>query len=133
MSGLKDIKPLVAVPDITIYYFWGVVILTILTISILFYFLFKNSRRYRVRKQKDMLVLQKNLALEKILNLNYEDSKSCVYDFTLLSSYLIKDKETEILRDEILKKIYKYKYKKDTPELSDSVIEMMKEFVEKVK
>ncbi len=132
MSGLKDIKPLVVVPDISIYYFWGIVILTILTISMLFYFLFKNSRRYIVRGQKDRVLLQKNLALEKILNLNYEDSKSCVYDFTLLSSYLIKDKETKILRDEILKRIYKYKYKKDTPELPDSVIEMMKKFVSKV-
>jgi len=131
MNGLKDIKPLMSVPDVTIYYFWGLIILFILSISIIFYFLFKNSH-YRIKKRKNLSLLQKELALKKLLNLNYKDSKSCVYDFTIASSYLVKNEETKILRDKILKKIDKYKYVRNSPKLTTQIIQMMQSFIKKI-
>ena len=112
MQGLKDIKPLVEVPDNSLLILMLIMIaLLILTIGA--YIWYKRPRRRRRKKPTP-----RELAQGKLKGLDFTDTKKAVYDFSEAMHLLIPDEKKTAL-DALLKKLEIYKYKKSIPALSD--------------
>ena len=127
MQGLKDIKPLLDVPDITIYYFFVFIVVCFILLTLIAYILNKKYFNYK----RKLSLSKKTIAIKRLKDLNFDDTKECVYEFTLLSYFVINSKETQQLQRYILKELEVYKYREKVPKLSFEIEEKMKLFIKK--
>ena len=125
MQGLKDIKPLVAVPDHSLLILLGLMIALLIMIGALVAWLKRPKRRRRKK------LSPKEKALQTLKAISFEDTKKSVYDFSENMHILIPDEKKEQLQ-KLLKKLEVYKYKKEVPSLSDADKKVMKSMIEEV-
>jgi len=125
MEKLKDIKDIVEVHEYSFYIFMGLTVFIIILLSLGIY-LFKNRRR---RRKKPTL---KQIALEKLKNLDYSNTKETVYGFEENSLLFINEDNKDEF-ESIKKELEIYKYKKDIPPLDSSVEKRVKDFIGKLK
>ncbi len=125
MEKLKDIKDIVEVPDNSIFIVIGLVVTLLIIISLALY-LFKNRRKRRKK------LTQKEIALERLQNIDYSDAKLVVYRFEELSRLFLDDKNRDEF-ESISKELIIYKYKKDIPPLDSKVEERIKIFIGELK
>ena len=125
LSQLKDIKPLVAVPDNSIYIFSGVVILILLIISFAIY-------KYLTRVKKSKQLSQKQLAFKRLKNLNFNNTKDVVYSFSVDGFLFVNDKNKAEF-EQIEKQLEAYKYKKQIEKLPKELEEKIKKFIKGIK
>jgi len=104
LDKLRDIKPIVAVPDDSLYIFILCVVLAIIVIAFLLYFIYKKSKKEKY-----------------IFDLN--DAKKTAYQLI----EIIRDKEDS---KEYIDKLHQYTYKKEVPPFDK---ELFKEIVKKFK
>ncbi len=112
MQGLKDIKPLVEVPDHSLLVLL-LIMIALVALGIGLYLWYKKPRRRRRKKPT-----ARELAQEQLKTLDFTDTKKAVYDFSEAMHLLIPDEKKETLQA-LLKKLEIYKYKKSIPTLSD--------------
>ncbi len=125
MQGLKDIKPLVAVPDYSLWMLIGLILLSAL-IMIALYFWFKKPKRKR-RKRKT----EKEIAKEALQNIDFSDSKKAVYEFSAYAPILTHQEEQAQLA-KVIEKLTPYKYKKEVPPLSEADKKAMQKIIKEV-
>ncbi|GEM_PF-4526165 len=118
---LKDIQDIVQIPDSSFMLF--VLLFLSITIAILLfsYYIYKSMRRD--------IDPYHNEALKRAKEIDYSDTKRAVYDFTLLSSYLLNDQNSR-LREQILSELERYKYRKSTEKLDPKIVEKMRRFID---
>jgi len=121
LSQLKDIKPIVEVPDSSLYILLAIVgfILSLIAIGLYKYFT-------RIKKTKTST--PKQLALKRLKNLNYTKTKEVVYSFSVDGSLFLDEKNRDQF-DAIEKELEQYKYKKDVEPLSNEIMTKIKEFI----
>jgi len=125
MNELKDIKDIVEVQEHSFILLISLIVLTLLLLTLLLYFL-KN--RHRRRKKPTT----KQIALERLQNLNYSDTKEVVYLFEALGERFLNEKnQMEFYR--IKEKLKIYKYKKDIPPLEHDTADKIKAFIKELK
>lgn len=104
-AQLKDIKPLLEIPDNSYYIYWGLILFaSLLVLSILFFVLkkFWDNR-------------QENLAkgyLEAIKSIDWEDTKKSAYEATHYARLLATDERKKELFSQLEPMLEQYKYKK---------------------
>jgi len=125
LSQLKDIKPIVEVPDNSLYIL--IAIVSIIIIVILFF-----TFRYFTRIKKTKQLTIKEITLKKLKNLDYEDTKEVVYNFSVDGILFINEKNKEQF-EQLEKELEKYKYKKDVDKLPDELKAKIKDFIKGVK
>lgn len=125
MEKLKDIKDIVEVPDNSIFVFIGLIAIILITISFGIY-LFKNREKRRKK------ISPKEIALKRLKELNFLDTKSVVYRFEEFGRLFLDDKNREEF-DLISKELIVYKYKRDIPTLDSRVEERIKRFIGELK
>jgi hypothetical protein len=126
LNQLKEIKPPVII-DISFYeilYYGGISIIAASILALLWSLLFNRRKRRRLSP--------KEIALNELKNLNFEDTKEAVYKFSINSKLLAKNEQKSELYG-ILHQLEKYKYRKDIPELEQKDIEVMKSFIKELK
>ena len=125
MEELKDIKDIVEVDEYSFFILMGLTVFVVILLFLAVYF-FKNRRR---RGKK---ITVKELALEKLKNIDFHDRKSVVYTFEDQSRLFLNEKNQEKF-DSIINELTIYKYKKDIPELDSSVEKRIKKFIGELK
>ncbi len=121
MKGLRDIKDVVEVQEHSLAMLIALIVVVLLLLGVAFY-LFKNRRRRRKK------LTAKELALQKLQNLNYSDTKEVVYAFEAEGELFVNEKNQENF-NKIKKELEIYKYKKDVPPLDEGVKKAIEQFI----
>jgi len=122
LDKLKDIK-VASIIQIDFLPYMYVVLAFVLFIFVIIVFImfFKNKKRVKVTKEQ--------LAKQALLTMDFTlDTKSIVYCFTVNGYECLEDKNKDEF-EQILQKLESYKYKKVVTQLSDELIEDMKDYI----
>jgi len=104
-TQLRDIKPLLEIPDSSYYIYWGLIIFVILLFLGILFFVFKKLWENR----------KINLAkgyLEAIKKIDWKDSKKSAYEATHFARLLATDERRKELFSQLEPMLEQYKYKK---------------------
>jgi len=108
-AQLKDIKPLLEIPDNSFYMYWGLVMLGVLLILAIVFFVAKKFWENR----------KINLAkgyLEKLKAIDWKDPKKSAYEATHYARLLATDERRKELFSQLEPMLEQYKYKKEVNE-----------------
>ena len=122
-AQLKDIKPLLEIPDNSIYLYWGLIILAVLIVLVLGYFVVKKLWRQR----------KINLAkgyLEKLKSIDWHDTKKSAYDATHYARLLATDERRKELFSQLEPLLEQYKYKKEVNEVDQDTLNRFNLYVQ---
>ena len=104
-SQLRDIKPLLEIPDSSYYIYWGLIdFATILLFGILFFVTKKLWENRKINVAKGYLEM-----LEKI---DWKESKKSAYEATHYARLLATDERRKELFSQLEPMLEQYKYKK---------------------
>ncbi len=105
-AQLRDIKPLLEIPDSSYYIYWGLIIFTsLLLIGILFFVAKKLWDNRKVNLAKGYL--------EAIQNIDWQDTKKSAYAATHYARLLATDDRRKELFSQLEPMLEQYKYKKE--------------------
>jgi len=105
IEQLRDIKPLLEIPDNSYYIFWGSVIFGIMLLLFILFFVAKKLWENR----------KANLAkgyLAKLKEIDWKDTKKSAYEATHYARLLATDERREKLFEQLEPMLEQYKYKK---------------------
>jgi len=106
MIDIHDIKPIVEIPDISIYFYYGLIVLLITLGSIVLFFIYKFFKpKKRSEEYKYYEILQ---------NIDFKNTKKTAYDISKYGRLLAKDEREKRLILELIELLSIYKYKKET-------------------
>lgn len=109
-TQLRDIKPLLEIPDSSYYIYWGVIIfVALLLFGIVFFVLKKLWENRKINLAKEYLE-----ALKKI---DWKDSKKSAYEATHYARLLATDERKKELFSQLEPMLEQYKYKKVVGEI----------------
>jgi len=120
---LKDIKPLLEIPDNSFYLYWGLIALAVLIVLVLVYFVVK-----KLWKQRKI-----NLAkgyLEKLKAIDWHDTKRSAYDATHYARLLATDERRKELFSQLEPLLEQYKYKKEVKEVDQDTLNRFNLYVQ---
>lgn len=124
MEKLKDIKPLVEIPDFSFYtYIFSISLFTIVII-LLVYKLFKIFSQKKEDYRKKLY--------KKLKNVDFNNSKKFAYEVTKYGRKLVFDDRSYKIFSELLKRVQKYKYKKDVPKIDEETKKYFKLFLKTI-
>ena len=109
-SQLRDIKPLLEIPDSSYYIYWGLIIfVTLLVAGILFFIAIKlwNNRKVNLAKGY----------LEALKEIDWKDSKKSAYAATHYAKLLATDERSKEIFSQLEPMLEQYKYKKEVSEV----------------
>ncbi len=122
---IRDIKPLLPVPDISIYLFIALVVAGIVAfIALLIYILHWIRGRKRGDPRLDWIA-----TLDRI---DYSDPKKAAYTMTRYGRLLAEEKRSREIFSQLLPRLERYKYRKDVSPLDSQTKRLMKLFIEMV-
>ena len=104
MDKLKDIKPIVEVPDNSLYLFIGLIVLSIIIVLCVIYFIYKKLKKPKY-------------------SFDLNNSKQTAYKLI----EIIREKENS---EEYINKLHQYTYKKEVPPFDK---ELFEEIIKKFK
>ncbi|PIF04683.1 MAG: hypothetical protein CSA86_01075 [Arcobacter sp.] len=107
MIKIHDIKPIVEIPDISIYLYYAMIFLLFLLGLFVLYILYKFFRPKAKTQEKQWY--------EKLQNLDFTDVKQTAYDISKYGRYLAKEERSIHLFEELSNSLLDYKYKKEVP------------------
>ncbi|BCD59740.1 MULTISPECIES: hypothetical protein [unclassified Nitratiruptor] len=105
MQKLRDIKPIVEIPDYSFWIYFAFIVVITLLAAILVYQIVKLLSTKKVNRRKEIL--------QMLRNLDCNDSKKCAYLLTKYGKYLVTDESRARLYEDLVKKLTHYKYKKN--------------------
>ncbi len=120
---IRDIKPLIEIPDNSFYIYWGLIIFSLFLIISIIFFLILNW--WRVRK----INLAKGY-VEKLKEINWKDTKASAYSATYYSRLLATDDRRQKLFEQLNPMLDKYKYKKKVDSIDDETMKYFNLFVQ---
>jgi len=104
-SQLRDIKPLLEIPDSSYYIYWGLIIfVSLLVLSVLFFVAKKLWDNRKINLAKGYL--------EAIKNIDWKDTKKSAYEATHYARLLATDARKKELFSQLEPMLEQYKYKK---------------------
>lgn len=107
MIKIHDIKPIVEIPDFSVYLYYGLIFLVCIVFCIIIYAV------YSFFKPKSKT--QEMHWYEKLKNLDFSNIKQTAYDISKYGRYLAKEERQIRLIEELTNELTSYKYKKEIP------------------
>lgn len=123
MLDLKDIKPLLEIPDNSYYIYWGLIVSALLLLAIVIFFVLKKYLEIR----------RANLAKRYLAELNsidWKDPKSSAYRATQYARLLATDDRRRELFDQLRPMLDRYKYKKEVDSVDEDTLKQFNLFVQ---
>jgi len=120
---LKDIKPLLEIPDNSFYLYWALIILVVLIVLTVVYFTVKKLWRQR----------KINLAkgyLEKLKAIDWHDTKKSAYDATHYARLLATDERRKEIFSQLEILLEQYKYKKEVDKVDQDTLNRFNLYVQ---
>jgi hypothetical protein len=109
-SQLRDIKPLLEIPDNSFYIYWGLIVfVSLLVLAILFFVVKKFWNKRKINLEKAYL--------QKLKNIDWKESKQSAYEATHYARLLATDERRKELFSQLEPMLEKYKYKKEVDEV----------------
>ena len=109
-AQLRDIKPLLEIPDSSYYIYWGLItFVSLLVVSILFFVAKKLWDNRKINLEKGYL--------EAIKKIDWSDSKKSAYEATHYARLLASDERRKELFSQLEPMLEQYKYKKVVDEI----------------
>ena len=103
---LKDIKPLLEIPDNSYYIYWGgIIFVVILALGIVFFVAKKFWDNRKENLAKGYLI--------KLKEIEWKDTKKSAYEATYYARLLATDERREKLFEQLEPLLEQYKYKKE--------------------
>ncbi len=122
-AQLKDIKPLLEIPDSSFYIYWGLIGTgVVLLLAILFFVAKKLWENRKVNKEKQYLA-----ALKAI---DWSDSKKAAYAATHYARLLATDDRRKELFAQLEPLLEKYKYKKVVDKVDQKTLNQFNLYVQ---
>ncbi len=107
---LKDIKPLLEIPDSSYYIYWGLIDFAIfLGVAIVFFVVKKLWDNRKINLAKGYL--------ESIKKIDWNDTKKSAYEATHYARLLATDERRKELFSQLEPMLEQYKYKKEVDEI----------------
>ncbi|SFZ98358.1 hypothetical protein MNB_SV-5-16 [hydrothermal vent metagenome] len=122
-AQLKDIKPLLEIPDNSFYIYWGLIIFAILLFCAILFFVIKKFLENR----------KTNLAkvyLKKLKDIDWKDSKHSAYEATKYARLLATDDRRKELFSQLEPMLEKYKYKKQVESIDEKTLNKFNLYVQ---
>jgi hypothetical protein len=122
-AQLRDIKPLMEIPDSSYYIYWGLIIfLSSLVVGIVFFVIKKlwNNRKVNLHKGY----------LEAIKKIDWAESKKSAYEATHYARLLAVDERRKELFSQLEPKLEQYKYKKEVGKIDDETQKLFNLYVQ---
>ena len=120
---LRDIKPLLEIPDSSYYIYWGLISFAIfLAVAILFFIAKKLWDNRKVNLAKGYL--------EAIKKIDWDDTKKSAYEATYYSRLLATDERRKILFSQLEPMLEKYKYKKEVESIDQDTRNKFNQYVQ---
>ncbi len=105
-AQLRDIKPLLEIPDSSYYIYWGLISVGVfLLLGVLFFVLKKLWDKRKINLAKGYV--------EAIKNIDWIDTKKSAYEATKYARLLATDERKKELFSQLEPMLEKYKYKKE--------------------
>jgi predicted Ser/Thr protein kinase len=120
---IKDIKPLVEIPDYSFYCYIGLVATISTLLVVVIYLIIKHIKKLKKESKRKTL-------LKEIKNLKIDSSKEFAYRVTYLGRELAKSDRSKRVLDGLIAKLEDYKYRKSVPSLSKDIQNEYELFVE---
>jgi len=112
---LRDIKPLIEIPDSSVYLYWGLIFLvSLLVIMVGYWFYRKVKREQKINLEKEYL--------ERLNTIDWDSAKQAAYRATHYGRLLAADERREEIFSQLLPLLEKYKYKKETQRVDDETL-----------
>ncbi len=112
---LRDIKPLLEIPDSSYYIYLALMGLLALLLLGVLYFVIKKFLLNRKESQAQKY-------LQRLKRVDWSDAKSSAYLVTYLGRNLAQDERTEEIFNQMLPLLEKYKYRADVPSVDDETL-----------
>ncbi|MEA3418660.1 MAG: hypothetical protein U9Q90_04600 [Campylobacterota bacterium] len=125
MDQLKDIKPLLEIPDSSYYIFWGLVVFGALLLLAILFFAAKKFLEHR----------KANLAkkyLTELRKIDWKDTKASAYAATHYGRLLATDERRKELFGQLELLLEQYKYKKEVEKVDDETLNRFNLYVQVV-
>ena len=109
-AQLRDIKPLLEIPDSSYYIYWGLISFGVLLAVGVLFFVFKklwDNRKINLAKGY----------LEAIKKIDWSDTKKSAYEATHYARLLATDERRKELFSQLEPMLEKYKYKKEVDDI----------------
>jgi len=120
---LKDIKPLLEIPDNSFYIYWAVIILaTVIGLTTLYFVAKKIWENRKINLAKGYLT--------KLKAIDWENSKQSAYDATHYARLLATDERRLELFSQLEPLLEKYKYKKEVEEVDQDTLNRFNLYVQ---
>ncbi len=107
---LRDIKPLLPIPDYSYELFLGGAFLLLFLAMVALFFLVRKI--YRTRQES-----LKHRYFKELKAVDWEDPKKAAYRVTFLARKLCEDKRSKEIFSQLLPMLEPFKYKKEVPEV----------------
>jgi len=105
MIEIHDIKPIVEIPDVSIYFYYSIIVLLVTLGSIVIFFIYKFLKpKKRSEEYKYYEILR---------NIDFKNTKKAAYDISKYGRLLAKDERQKRLILELVELLSMYKYKKE--------------------
>jgi cellulose synthase/poly-beta-1,6-N-acetylglucosamine synthase-like glycosyltransferase len=110
---LNDIKNLVQIPDYSIYFYYGLIMLIISIFIAIIYIIYNylKNRKQNIRK----------IYFKKLKSVDFKNSKQSAYKITKYGYLLVKTHKEKQFLEDLIDQLDKYKYKKNVPIIDDNV------------
>jgi hypothetical protein len=111
-AQLRDIKPLLEIPDSSYYIYWGLIIfVSLLLLGIVFFVLKKLWENKKVNLAKGYL--------QSLKDIDWKESKKSAYEATHYARLLATDERKKELFSQLEPMLEKYKYKKEVDKIDE--------------
>ena len=120
---IRDIKPLLPIPDVSIYLTMGLGLAFLLVVVAGAIFL---RKWWQAHKRRDPRIVW----LKKLDAVEYEKPKEAAYLMTRYGRLLAEDKRRQEILAQLLPRLERYKYKRDVPPLDEETKRYMQLFIE---
>lgn len=120
---LRDIKPLIEIPDYSAWVYYGLIIAAVALVAAIAAVV--ALRLWRMRKE--------NLAkryLAALKSIDWRDSKKAAYEATRYGRLIATDRRLKELYDQLLPLLEKYKYKKEVEPVDQETLNKFNLFVQ---
>jgi len=122
-AQLRDIKPLIEIPDSSFYIYWGLIGFGVLLgLSILFFIAKKLWENRKKNLAKEYLAALKSI--------DWNNSKKAAYEATHYARLLATDERRKELFAQLEPMLEKYKYKKEVDQVDQDTLNQYKLFVQ---
>ena len=126
LKDLKDIKGIVEVNTFNPLWLLLILLLVLIVIALVIYYKKRRKKRRRFK------LSAKELAKQRVENIDWSDAKSIAYTFSQDVAEFV-DESNKSQYNEILKELDEYKYKKEVPNMDSKLKDRIKKFIKGIK